>query len=205
MKFRIKVWAILFTINLLCVQNMALANDGYQKKLKEYLLGTQSLEGNYTQILYSKNNKKMAETHGYIMYKKPNLFHFQDSVNHQIVVNDGQYLWQFDPDLEQVIKYKAHGASVYALLNDLNKIYVFYDVTAKSLDNKNIKYKLINKNDPQKIFWIHLAQGELATVEFYDATGYFNVISFSHLMHNQDISSKWFDFHVDPEIDVIEQ
>ena len=41
------------------MQNMALANNGYQKKLKDYLLGTQSLEGNYTQILYSKNKKKL--------------------------------------------------------------------------------------------------------------------------------------------------
>ena len=42
-----------------------------------------------------------------MMYKRPNLFRFQDDVSHQLMVNDGTYFWQYEPDLDQVIKYKT--------------------------------------------------------------------------------------------------
>ena len=57
------------------------------------------------------------------------------------------------------------------LLNDMATIYKVFHVESSSADNKNIKYKLTDKNDPTRIMWVRLVQGELATVEFYDPTG----------------------------------
>lgn len=195
---------------LILVPMCAMANDGYQKILKRYMTNTSSLEAKYVQTIYDKNHKKVSNSHGTMMYKKPNLFRIQDDVSHQLMVNDGAYFWQYEPDLEQVIKYNTpkktyNNHLLYALLNDMSKIYTVFDVESSSSDNKNIKYKLTDKTDPTRSMWVRLVQGELATVEFYDSTGYFNILSFSQLRHNQDISSKWFSFRPNPDVDVIEQ
>ena len=83
------------------------ANDGYKKILKRYMSNTYSLEAKYVQTVYDKNRKKVSSSHGSMMYKRPNLFRFQDDVSHQLMVNDGAYFWQYEPDLDQVIKYKT--------------------------------------------------------------------------------------------------
>lgn len=96
-------------------------------QLKAFLETTRSARGVFTQTVISRSGRKPQPSAGIFAFVRPGKFRWSyESPYKQLLVSDGNKLWSYDPDLNQVAVRKlgaAFGASPAALLagQDLDK------------------------------------------------------------------------------------
>ena len=91
------------TINAPEASKAAAADSAARSAIIERLSALQSLRGQFTQTLQAKDGKQLQETTGDFTFKRPGLYHWESSEPFpQIVVGNGETVWVYDPDLEQV-------------------------------------------------------------------------------------------------------
>lgn len=79
------------------------ASDTAAEQLVSILQAYKSLEGRFTQTLNSKAGKQLQTTEGTFKIKRPGLYLWQSAEPYpQTIVGNGQTIWVYDPDLEQV-------------------------------------------------------------------------------------------------------
>src|SRR5690554_5175024 len=93
----------LLTAFVLSIVPLVAAAQPAVEKLAAMLGSMQSYQALFIQIVTDQRGARVQETAGYIQAKRPNLFFWetQPPLAQQIVA-DGQEIWIFDPDLEQV-------------------------------------------------------------------------------------------------------
>jgi outer membrane lipoprotein carrier protein len=88
--------------------------------LRAFVRDVQSAQGSFTQTVTSPDGKKVRKSTGVIELQRPNRFRFEyRSPMAQVIVGDGQKVWLYDEDLNQVTvraMTQAVGASPAALL-----------------------------------------------------------------------------------------
>ncbi len=108
-------------IVFLCVLLWAgLAQAGNVEALKTFLNSTPRLKGEFNQTVYDKNGHIVQQSSGWFAISRPGKFRWvvQQPFD-QLIVGDGERVWLFDPDLNQVTVRKmgnALGSSPAALL-----------------------------------------------------------------------------------------
>ncbi len=96
-------------------------------QLKAFLAGVKSAKGVFTQTVITRSGKKPQQSAGIFALQRPGKFRWSyESPYKALLVSDGNKLWSYDPDLNQVAVKKlgaAFGASPAALLagQDLDK------------------------------------------------------------------------------------
>ena len=113
-----------FTLALL----PAFADAAALDKLKAFIENTRSGKAVFTQSVISKSGRKPQLAAGTMMFSRPGKFRWvYDKPYYQLIVGDGEKLWIYDRDLNQVSTKKlsaALGSSPAALLagdNELEK------------------------------------------------------------------------------------
>lgn len=102
-------------------------------QLKAFLAATKSANGNFLQSVVAKSGRKPQQSAGSFAMQRPGKFRWHyEKPYQQLLVSDGEKLWSFDPDLNQVTVRKlgkALGASPAALLagGDLDGHFVLKD------------------------------------------------------------------------------
>jgi outer membrane lipoprotein carrier protein len=98
----------------------ALAHAGGLEQLKAFLADTHSARGSFTQSVVGKSGRKPQQSAGSFALQRPGKFRWHyEKPYQQLLVSDGEKLWSFDPDLNQVTVKKvgqALGSSPAALL-----------------------------------------------------------------------------------------
>lgn len=89
-------------------------------QFKSFLDQTRSARGSFTQSVAGKSGKKPQQSTGFFAFARPGKFRWSyEKPYQQLLVSDGEKLWSFDPDLNQVTVRKlgqAFGSSPAALL-----------------------------------------------------------------------------------------
>lgn len=89
-------------------------------QLQSFLRDTRAASGAFTQTVTGKSGRKAQQSAGSFLLQRPGKFRWSyDKPYAQLLVSDGNKLWSFDPDLNQVVVKKvgqALGASPAALL-----------------------------------------------------------------------------------------
>lgn len=89
-------------------------------QLKSFLDTAKSARGSFTQAVVGKAGRKPQQSSGFFALSRPGKFRWSyEKPYQQLLVSDGEKLWSFDPDLNQVTVKKldkAFGASPAALL-----------------------------------------------------------------------------------------
>jgi outer membrane lipoprotein carrier protein len=87
---------------LLALTQTAAAEDGLAR-VQAYLDGLSTLSAHFTQTLLDPDGKVVESSSGTFELKRPGRFRWDYAPPHaQIVVADGERLWLYDPELEQV-------------------------------------------------------------------------------------------------------
>jgi len=74
-----------------------------QDSLENHLQGYKNLSGQFTQIISSENSSHSQSSTGEFWIKKPNQFRWHYSTPYiQQIISNGESLWVYDEDLEQV-------------------------------------------------------------------------------------------------------
>src|SRR5438105_14639238 len=90
------------------------------ERYKEFLDGTRSARAQFDQKVYDRNGKLVQQSHGSFVFQRPGRFRwvYQKPAD-QVIVGDGQRVWIYDRQLNQVTVRKlatALGSTPAALL-----------------------------------------------------------------------------------------
>ncbi|HYL23973.1 MAG TPA: outer membrane lipoprotein chaperone LolA, partial [Burkholderiales bacterium] len=96
------------------------ASGGSIERYKAFLNGTQSARAQFEQKVYDRTGKLVQQSHGSFVFQRPGRFRWvYEKPADQVIVGDGQRVWIYDRQLNQVTVRKlsaALGSTPAALL-----------------------------------------------------------------------------------------
>jgi len=86
------------------------ASAGGRDDLARFTAGLKGLDGQFTQQVFDANGRPKETSSGRVSLSAPHLFRWEYKKPYeQLIVADGQRVWVYDPDLQQVTR-RAQGA-----------------------------------------------------------------------------------------------
>ncbi|MCG8394530.1 MAG: outer membrane lipoprotein chaperone LolA [Pseudomonadales bacterium] len=180
--------------------------------LLDRLRKLESLKGDFEQVVLDKGGTHMQEASGEFQVARGNRFYWSTEMPFaQLAVSDGNTVWVYDQDLEQVV--------VRPLSKDLGQtpallfggkpadVAAAFDISERHRDGADVTYRLTPKGTDPLFDQLDVTfQGEQpASMRLQDALGQQTVIDFRGLRVNAGIDDTLFHF-VPPEgTDVIRQ
>jgi outer membrane lipoprotein carrier protein len=165
---------------------------------------------NFTQTVTSPDGAKKKTSTGSFEFSRPNHFRFSYARPfEQVIVGDGQKVWIYDADLNQVSARKmnqAIGATPAALLAG-GSIEKDFDLASQPAKD-GIDWVLATpkvKDGPFQSVRVGFKAKDLAAIEITDSFGQRSLLTFSQMMPNVNIPAESFKFVVPKGADVIEQ
>ena len=183
---------------------------GSIEKLKAFTQQTQSARASFTQIVRDKDGATAQTASGRLVFARPGKFRWEyDKPYQQTIVGDGEKLWVYDKDLNQVTVKNltgALGSSPAALLAGSNDIEQYYNLDAKGARG-GLDWLEAYPRDADNMFSkvrMGFKGNTLDTMELYDHMGQTTVIRFAKLERNPKLAASLFTFTPPPGADVIE-
>lgn len=179
------------------------------KTLKQYLGHVNALTARFDQFVFNESTQEPEISAGSIAVLSPDRFRLEyDKPYKQLYVADGQRLWSYDEDLEQVTVKKQEGllsnspAIVLGNPAQLDQVYV---IQAQGVKHNIDWFYLTPKNPDSQFDHIRLGftGNNLYVMELYDSFGQRTQLKFSRLQYNPTISKADFRFTPPPDVDVI--
>jgi outer membrane lipoprotein carrier protein len=183
---------------------------GGRDDLATFTKGLKGLDGHFTQQVFDPNGKPKESSSGRVALSAPHLFRWEYTKPYeQLIVADGQRVWVYDPDLQQVTR-RAQGAeernSPLAALIDparLERDYRLQDAgTQDGLDWLDVAPR--NASDTGfKSARLGFGPQGLATMQVVDALGQKTRIDFSDWKRNPVFPAGTFRFVPAKGVDVV--
>ena len=199
----------LFAVALALAASSAFA-AGSIEKLKAFAEQTQSARASFTQTVRDKNGATVQTASGRIVFQRPGKFRWEyEKPYQQTLVGDGQKLWVYDKDLNQVTVKKLEGAlgsSPAALLAGSNEIDQYYNLDAKGTKGGLDWLEAFPRDEDSMFSKVRMGfkGNTLDTMELYDHLGQVTVIRFGKLERNPKLAAGVFTFTPPAGADVIE-
>ena len=176
--------------------------DAFSKELK-------SISGNFEQHVVDTNGGPGKTSRGTLALKAPRLFRWETTAPYQqSIVADGEKVWLYDPDLEQVTV-RAQGSeeahSPLTVLTDLTQLDRDFNTSEQGERDGLAWLRLKSKDkDPQFEYadFGFDATG-LIRMTFKDALGNSTEIHFSNWQRNPKFAADTFKFTLPKGVDVI--
>jgi outer membrane lipoprotein carrier protein len=203
---------ILFTVSLfLALAVSAASAAGAIESLKAFLQGTKTLTADFTQQVTSREGKQGRPASGKFELSRPNRFRFEYTLPYeQVIVSDGQKLWLYDKDLNQVTvrSYaEALAASPAAILAGSGDVEQHYRL--KALDSKDgvdwLEATPKAKDSMFESFRLGFNAGELVAMELRDSFGQTSRITFASVKRNAPVPAERVRFFPPPGAEVVQQ
>ena len=177
-----KLSRLLLALGILAAPSWAHASGTQQ--LKTFIEVTRSARGSFVQSVAGKSGRKPQQSAGTFAFMRPGKFRWSYEKPYvQLLVSDGEKLWSFDPDLNQVaIKRlgKAFGASPAALLagESLEKNFILkdageadgleiVDATPKGEDSTFERVRIGFKDNIPRLMEVRDGFGQVTTLLFH--------------------------------------
>lgn len=169
-------------------------------KLETY----QALSGNYTQVMTAKDGAVIQSITGTFKLKRPGLYFWQSEDPYpQTIVSNGEEIWLYDPDLEQVTitpaKQLGFNPSSF-LAGDIRKELSAYQVLA---DGEHFTLMPVADNAPFDALNLAFSGDLLSEASYTDKLGQTTKLSFSAVTKNPPLNQDIFEFEVPPGTDIV--
>jgi outer membrane lipoprotein carrier protein len=194
----------------LLVGALSVARADALDTLREFVRDVKSGRASFTQTVTSADGVKKRTSTGSFEFARPDRFRFSYAKPfEQLIVSDGQKVWIFDADLNQVSVRRlsaALGATPAALLAGASLDKEFELVAQPSKDG--IDWVLATPRQKDGAFQsmrVGFRGKELAAVEILDSFGQRSLLQFSQYAANVALPEQSFRFVPPPGADVIEQ
>lgn len=178
--------------------------------LRDFVRDVKSGKAQFSQTVTSPDGAKKKTSSGSFEFARPNRFRFAYTKPfEQVIVADGQKVWIYDADLNQVSSRKlsaAIGATPAALLagGNLDKDFELSALpAADGLDWAAAKPKA--KESSFESLKVGFRGKELAALEIVDSFGQRSLLQFSQFKPNVPTAADAFKFVVPKGADVVEQ
>jgi outer membrane lipoprotein carrier protein len=210
---------LFFTAFLIAVSSMSASANGLDS-LEKFLKSTQSGRAEFSQTVTSPAREgqapKVKSSSGNFEFARPNRFKFvYKKPFEQTLVADGQTLWMYDVDLNQVSANKQANvlastpAAIIASSPDLKSLEQHFSLkSAPDADGNSWVVATPKAKDGslQSIrVGFKLASGELASLDILDTFGQRSVLKFAKVEVNPAMAADAFNFKPPAGTDVIKQ
>ncbi|MDH5537382.1 MAG: outer membrane lipoprotein chaperone LolA [Betaproteobacteria bacterium] len=179
--------------------------------LRAFLTHTTTASARFAQMVLDKDLKLLQQATGVMQFSRPGKFRWEyDKPYEQTIVGDGQRLWIYDKDLNQVTTRpldRALGASPAALLAGSNEIEMNYTLANLGTQEGLEWLEATPKRQDTAFERIRLGFSKtgLEAMELRDQFGQVTVIRFADLQRNPKLPAETFRFTPPAGADVIRE
>lgn len=180
-----------------------------QSFVQRYFEGLESLEANFVQQVFDENARLLEESSGRMYMRKPGQFRwdYQEPSN-QLIVADGERLWLYDKELEQVTVRKldqALSTTPLALLSGAAPLEDAFKISRIGEQDGLQWYELRPKKQQSEFELVRIAfRGDtLSSIELKDAFNQRTRLSFKALQRNVPIDAEMLQFTPPAGVDVV--
>ncbi len=203
----------LATLCLLGLPLVALADDQSvaAERLNTLLMRANTMSADFSQMTLSSNGANLQEATGSLVLKRPGMFRWHtDAPAEQLLVSDGEQIWLYDPDLEQVTiqtmdKRLTHTPALL-LSGDVSALEENFDITV--VESGNVSEFLLTPKVNDTLFdnlRLSFLDGKMNDMQLSDAVGQRTNIVFQDVKLNEGVSQSQFTFDIPPGVDVISE
>ena len=179
------------------------------EELKGFIEQTRAARAQFSQTVVDSEGTLIQDSTGVIEFSRPGKFrwHYLEPFE-QLVVGDGETLWVYDKDLEQVTTRrlgKALGSSPAALLAGSDDVEQYFSL--ESLGRRDgYEWLEVRPYDEESLFdrvRMGFESNTMYVMELYDQFGQKTVIRFSDFERNPQFAADTFSFTPPPGVDVV--
>jgi outer membrane lipoprotein carrier protein len=187
----------------------ALCDAASIERLRAFVRETQTLQANFTQVVYDASGRQTGQASGEFSIARPGRFRWSvDKPYKQLLVGDGERVWIYDPDLNQVISRKsdrALGNTPAALLSGRDEVEAAFEwrelPAAEGMEWLGATPK--DKEAAFRELRLGFDSRGLAALDVLDNFGQRTLIRFSALERNPKLSPELFRFTPPAGADVV--
>lgn len=179
------------------------------KTLEQFIQSLTSFEASFEQTLYDVDSEPLGSSAGTIKLKRPGRFVWTySSPDPQVIVADGERIWLYDQDLEQVtvnaIDERINGTPLQLLMSTAPLSEAFEIESLGQADNIDwfALTPLAQSSDFEQVF-IGLQEDAIAAMELRDSFGQATQIQLIDFNKDVDLDDSLFVFEVPEGVDVI--
>jgi len=187
------------------------AQAGPIEKLRAFIEQTRSAKASFSQTVTDSGGQVAQKASGTVQFERPGRFRWTyDKPYEQLIVGDGQKLWIYDQDLNQVTERKldkALGSSPAALLAGSDDIDRHFSLNAIGM-KRQVDWLEVRPLDEESLFekvMMGFRGNTLDTMELYDHFGQKTVIRFTNLQRNPRTPPDLYKFTVPEGADVVSE
>jgi outer membrane lipoprotein carrier protein len=194
-------------------QTNSYADNSALMELNRLLANTQTMRADFTQTIMDKDAKPLQKAVGKMALERPGKFRWEVlKPTAQIVVANGQRLWIYDPDLEQVtirLISKEMGETPALLLSNTESTLAKNFSVREGEDSLTKMQWFVltpkNQNSMLAIIKLGFVNHRIMAMFLEDHLGHTTVIEFKNVSLNLALSSSLFQFKVPANVDVIDE
>ncbi|MDO8697633.1 MAG: outer membrane lipoprotein carrier protein LolA [Pseudomonadales bacterium RIFCSPLOWO2_12_59_9] len=180
-------------------------------RLTALLSQAQTLTARFSQLTLDGSGTQLQETAGELSLKRPGLFRWHtDAPAEQMLVSNGQKVWLYDPDLNQVtiqvLDQRLTHTPALLLSGDVSKISENFTVTHK--EGGSVVDFILKPKAKDSLFdnlRLSFRNGVINDMQLIDSVGQRTNILFLGVKMNEPLDASQFSFQVPAGADVIEQ
>lgn len=179
-------------------------------RVDAYLASLRTLSADFAQVVRNRDGQVVDRASGTLSLSRPNRFRWDYRQPYlQTIVADGERLWLYDSDLEQVTVRALEaglGSTPAMLLSGSGKVGDAFTALALEREGEWTWARLRPKQEGSDFDRVGLAfdaRGELAAMELRDKLGQSTVIEFGNVRRNPALDLAMFRFVPPPGADVI--
>jgi chaperone LolA len=180
-------------------------------KLQSRYESTKTMEADFRQTVESPTLAAPLKTSGKVAFEKPNHMRWDyDPPDKQTIVGDGETLWLYQPDMNQVIKTPLgqafQAATPLTFLSGLGRVERDFDATLERETGEAWVLRLVPKQDAALGalgLTVRKTDASIAEARITDAAGTITRIAFSNEKRNGSIEAARFKFAPPAGVDVV--
>ncbi len=178
-------------------------------RLKAFYQATPSMKAQFKQTVLDRKGQKVQEVTGIMQLMRPGKFRWDYQKPYvQLIIGDGEKIWLFDPELNQVTMQsleKMLGSSPAALLAGSTEVEKAFDLKDAGRQDE-LEWVECTPREKDGSF-DHVLLGfkgdQLAEMELHDNFGQTTVIEFLRIERNPKLNPRSFKFTPPPGADVV--
>ena len=187
----------------------ALDDESAANLLDAFVLGSQSMEANFSQITSDDSGRLIVRNKGRFWLLRPDRFRWDYDNTEQQIISDGEQMYVYDKDLEQLTVRDLDAAlsqsPSVALLMSGEKLRNLYNVSAVESDGGVIDWITLQplvEDAGYEYLELGFSEEQLIALRMEDLLGQKTIIQFDQVEINVGLDKAIFEFDVPANVDV---
>ena len=185
------------------------AGSGGSDFLHGYFAALKTFSADFEQQVIGEQGERLQTARGHMWISRPGKFRWDyTEPDTQMLLGDGRRVWNYDPELEQVIVKPLDSvldATPAMLLSgnaDLDKLFT---IAAQGEQEGKAWFTLVPRDRDDVVSHVRMvfAGSELSGLEFTDRMGQITQVRFTGVNRNHSLDAGLFDFSPPPGVDVL--